>query len=350
VERCSAAASFPTTIAGYAQALGWFERFGQIDALAVESTGSYAAALVRYLREHDIRVMEVNQPHPHTRRRIGKSDPIDAEMAARMLLAGKATVIPKHTTGVVESIRVLRVARESALKARTAAMLQLGDLIITAPQPLRDRLAQRKTLRGQASICARFRLSVADRRDPHHATKLALRSIAQRIDSLDREIIELDRELEQRVKQAAPRTIQLLGISIGHAGQLLTTAGENIDRLTGESSFAAHCGASPIPASSGKTSRHRLNPGGNRDANRALHLIAVVRLRYCPRTRAYAERRTREGKSKREIIRCLRRYIAREVYNTLLADLTALSPSAPPRSVTSIHCGGFSSGITRRRA
>jgi transposase len=343
-------ASFPTTTAGYAQALEWLERFGQLDAVAVESTGSYAAALVRYLREHDVRVVEVNQPHPHTRRRIGKSDPIDAEMAARLLLAGKATVIPKHTSGVVESIRVLRVARESAMKARTAATLQLGDLIITAPQPLRDRLARRKTLRGKASICARFRRSVGDLRDPHHAAKLALRSIAQRISSLDREIAELDRELEQLVKQAAPRTIQLLGISTRHAGQLLTTAGENIDRLKGESSFAALCGASPIPASSGKTSRHRLNPGGNRDANRALHLIAVVRLRYCPRTRAYAQRRAREGKSKREIIRCLKRYIAREVYNTLLADLTALSPSAPPRSITAIHCGGFGSGITRRRA
>jgi transposase len=342
-------ASFPTTTVGYAQALQWLERFGAVDAVAVESTGSYAAALVRYLRERDVQVAEVNQPHPHTRRRVGKSDPIDAEMAARQLLAGKATTVPKQTSGIVESIRLLRVARESAMKARTAATLQLGDLIITAPQPLRDRLAKRKTLRGKAGLCARFRASSADLSDPLHAAKLALRSLAQRIESLEREINTLDHELEQLVKQAAPRTIKLLGISTGHAGQLLTTAGENIGRLKGESSFAALCGASPTPASSGKTSRHRLNPGGNRDANRALHLIAVVRLRYCQRTRAYAERRAREGKSKREITRCLKRYIARQVYNTLLADLTALDAAAPPRSITVIHCGGFGSGITRRR-
>jgi transposase len=143
-------------------------------------------------------------------------------------------------------------------------------------------------------------------------------------------------------------TVQLLGISTGHAGQLLTTAGQNIDRLTSEASFAALCGASPIPASSGKTSRHRLNPGGDRDANRALHLIAVVRLRYCQRTRAYAARRAREGKSKREIIRCLKRYIAREVYNTLRADLAELQPR-PPRATTTILCGSPGFGITRKR-
>jgi transposase len=236
---------------------------------------------------------------------VGKSDRLDAEMAARQLLAGTATVVPKQTTGIVEAIRLLRVARESAVKARTAATLQIGDLIITAPEPLRDRLAARKSLRGNASICARFRISAADMADPSVAAKLALRTIAQRIEMLDHEIAALDRELEQLVKRAAPRTIQLLGISTGHAGQLLTTAGENIERLTSESSFAALCGASPIPASSGKRSRHRLNPGGDRDANQALHLIAVVRLRYCQRTRAYAQRRTREGKSKREITRCL---------------------------------------------
>jgi transposase len=340
--------SFPTDTPGYAQALDWLEGFGSIDAIAVESTGSYAAALVRYLRAHGLKVVEINQPHAHTRRRVGKSDPIDAELAARLMLTGKATAIPKQTDGIVESIRMLRVARNSAVKARTIATVQIRDLTITAPQQLRDQLATRKSLRGKAAVCARFRITAGELRNPLAAAKFALRSLAHRIESLDREIAVLDAQLEQLVAIAAPRTLQLLGVSTGHAGQMLITAGQNIDRLHGEASFAAICGASPIPASSGKTTRHRLNPGGDRQANRALHLIAVCRLRYCPRTRAYAERRAREGKSQREIMRCLKRYIAREVYTTLSADLADLAhrPIAP---TTTILCGSPGYGITRSR-
>lgn len=342
------AKSFPTTTPGYRQLLDWLSGFGEIDAVAVESTGSYAAALARYLREHDIRVVEVNQPHAHTRRRVGKSDPIDAEMAARLFLAGKAKAVPKQTDGIVESIRLLRAARHSAVKSRSAAIVQLRDIIITGPQELRDQLSSRKTLRGKGAVCARFRPSAGELRSPSQAAKFALRSIAQRIETLDREIASLDRELEQVVRAAAPRTTQLLGISTGHAGQLLVTAGQNIDRLRGEGSYAALCGASPIPASSGKTTRHRLNYGGDRQANRALHLIAVCRLRYCPRTRAYAKRRTAEGKTKLEIMRCLKRYIAREVYNSLRADL-AETPQPPPRQIVTIMCGSPAFGITRNR-
>jgi transposase len=341
--------SFPTTTDGYARALDWLRGFGEVQAIAVESTGSYAAALVRYLREHDIDVAEVNQPHPHTRRRVGKSDPLDAELAARLLLAGKATVTPKQTDGVVESIRMLRVARSSAVKARTAAIVQIRDLIITAPQTLREQLAEPKTLRGKATICTRFRLGDRDLADPSHAAKLALRSLARRVLALDDEIELLDRELKQLVAIAAPRTTQLLGISTGHAGQLLVTAGQNIERLKGQGSFAALCGVSPIPASSGKRTRHRLNPGGDRQANRALHLIAICRLSCCPRTRAYAARRAREGKTQREIIRCLKRYIAREIYNTLRTDLADLRPLAPPPPTTTILCGSPGFGTTRKR-
>jgi transposase len=340
--------SFPTTTSGYRQLLDWLSGFGEIDALAVESTGAYAAALVRYLREHDITVVEVNQPHAHTRRRVGKSDPIDAEMAARLFLAGKAKAVPKQTDGIVESIRLLRVARHSAVKSRSAALVQVRDLIITAPQELRDQLSHRKTLRGKATVCARFRPSARQLRSPSQAAKFALRSLAQRIECLDREITALDRELEQLVAAAAPRTIGLLGISTGHAGQLLVTAGQNIDRLHGESSFAMLCGASPIPASSGKTTRHRLNYGGDRQANRALHLIAVCRLRYCERTRAYVKRRTAEGKTQREIMRCLKRYIAREVYNLLRVDLADTSQPRP-LVATTIMCGTPGFGITRKR-
>ncbi len=339
---------FPTTTPGYRALLAWLRGFGEVDVVAVESTGCYAAALVRYLRTQDVRIVEVNRSHAHSRRRRGKSDPIDAELAARVALAGEATTVPKRSDGIVESIRLLRVARESAVKARSAAMVQLRDLTVTAPQALRDQLCCRKTIRGKTALCRRLRPSTGELGDPIHAAKFALRSIAQRIESLDAEIAVLDRQLEQLVRTAAPRTTELLGISTGHAGRLLVTAGQNIDRLRGEAAFAALCGASPVPASSGKTTRHRLNYGGDRQANRALHLIAVCRLRYCERTRAYAQRRSAEGKTKPEIMRCLKRYIARETYHALRADLAQLQHPRP-RHTTIIACGAGPIGTTRHR-
>lgn len=342
--------TFATTFVGYAALLDWLRAFGRVDVVAIESTGAYAAGLVRYLREHDIRVLEVNQPHAHTRRRRGKSDPIDAEMAARLALAGKATTLPKQTDGIVESIRLLRVTRNGAVKARSAALVGLSQLIITAPQQLREQLAGRTSIRGKATMCRKLRPALSDLDQPTHAAKLALRSLARRIEQLDREIAELDEQLKALVARAAPRTTRLLGISTGHAGQLLVTAGQNIERLHGEGAFAALCGASPIPASSGRTTRHRLNYGGDRDANRALHMIAVCRLRYCPRTQAYAARRTKEGKTKREIIRCLKRYIAREAYHALQADLADLGElrTPRPRQTVVITCGAGFVGRSRR--
>jgi transposase len=343
------ARGFEVSTSGYRELLAWLRAFGELDVVAVESTGAYAAGLVRYLDANGARVLEVNQPHAHTRRRRGKSDSIDAELAARLALAGKATTIPKQTDGIVESIRQLRVARQSAVKARAAALVQLGELIITAPQQLRDQLSVRKTLRGKAASCRRLRPSSGELGTPTHAARFALRSIAQRIAMLDQEIASLDQQLQPLVRAAAPRTIRLMGISTQHAAQLLITAGQNIDRLRSEAAYAALCGTNPIPASSGKTSRHRLNYGGNRDANRTLHLIAVCRLRYCQRSRAYAARRTSEGKTKPEILRCLKRYIARETYHTLLADLADLATPPATSTTTTIHCGGFGSGITRHR-
>ncbi len=336
--------TFTTTFAGYAGLLEWLRAFGRVKVVAIESTGAYAAGLVCYLREHDIGVLEVNQPHAHTRRRRGNSDPIDAEMAARLALAGKATAISKQTDAIVESIRLLRVTRDGAVKARSAAIVQLSQLIVTAPQQLREQLAVRRSIRGKATLCRKLRPSVSDLDQPSQAAKLALRSLARRIEELDLEIAELDEQLKLLVARAAPRTTQLLGISTGHAGQLLLSAGQNIERMRGEGAFAALCGASPIPASFGHTTRHRLNYGGDRAANRALHMIAVCRLRYCARTQAYAARRTKEGKTKREIIRCLKRHIAREAYHALQADLADLAapqarghatPSRPPAAPAS---------------
>jgi transposase len=258
-------------------------------------------------------------------------------------------VIPKATEGIVESIRQLRVARDSAIKARSAALHQLSEMIVTAPDELRQQLTTRKTTRGKATLCSRLRPDSARVGQPGQAAKLALRSLARRITELDAEIAELDEHLVPLVAAAAPRTTQLLAVSTGHAGQLLTTAGQNIERLRHEGAFAALCGASPISVSSGRTDRHRLNYGGDRDANRALHMIAVCRLRYCHRSHAYAERRTAEGKTKPEIIRCLKRCIAREIYHALSADLADLNrPPRPPHTVT-ITCGAGPIGRTRRR-
>jgi transposase len=316
--------AFPATGVGYAELLGWLRGFGTIAVVGVESTGSYGAALTRFLLKAGVRVVEVNQPHAHLRRRRGKTDAVDAEAAARKVLSGEATAIPKDMDGPVEAIRQIRLARRSAVSARTTALCQLGDLIVTAPAELRARLS-RKTLRGQANICTRLRPNRRALTDPVQAAKLALSTLARRIAALDVEIAQWDKHLEPLVRAVAPRTIALLGIGPQHAGQLLVTAGQNITRLHSEAAFAHLCGVDPIPASSGKTTRYRLNPGGDRDANSALYMIAVVRLRYCERTQAYAARRTAEGHSKREILRCLKRYIAREVYRTLRADLADLA-------------------------
>jgi transposase len=345
--RLLATHTFPAGAAGYRDLLAWAMGFGTVSVLGVESTGSYAAGLVRYLRREGQQVLEVNQPHPHTRRRRGKSDPIDAELAARHVLAGNRPVIAKDTTGIVEAIRQLRVAREGAVKARTAALNALGGLIVSAPEELRREILARKTTRGRASLCARFRPDLERLDEPEQAAKTALRSIAQRIKALDAEIADLAAKLKQLVNQVAPHTTARIAVSAGHASTLIVTAGQNIDRLHREGSFAALCGASPIPVSTGRTDRHRLNHGGDRDANRALHMIAVCRLRYCQRTRAYAERRTAEGKTKTEIIRCLKRYIAREIYHALVADLTpGIATWKPPDPIITITCGAGMIGRT----
>lgn len=316
-------AEFPTTSNGYAALRDWLGAFGPIIAVGVESTGSYGAGLTRDLTAHGVQVLEINQPHPHTRARRGKSDPIDAEAAARKVLSGQATGAAKNTSGIVEAIRELSVARDGAVKARTAALGQLGDLLVTAPTALREQFGCRKTLEGKATLCARLRPSTAADR-PTRAAKLALRSVARRIQVLNEEITTLDTELDRLVATAAPETLSLLGLGTQHTATLLIAAGENIDRFSSEAAFAHLCAAAPIPVSSGRTDRHRLNHAGNRAANRALHMIVIVRLRYCEQTKAYMERRTTEGRTKKEVIRCLKRYVAREIYRTLRADLSTL--------------------------
>jgi transposase len=314
---------FPATSSGYRQLLGWLRRHGQLRAVGVEGTGSYGAGLTRVLLDQGVTVVEVDRPDRRTRRQRGKSDPIDAEAAARAVLAGVASAAPKRRDGIVESIRALRTARSGAVKARTAAINQLKGLLVTAPASLREALDGRSTP-ALVGACARLRPDQTALADPVQGCKAALVVVAQRIQLLDQEVTLADQRLATLVGRAAPRLLQLLAIGNDHAGQLLVTAGQHPERLRGEAAFAHLCGVAPIPASSGKTHRHRLHRGGDRDANRALHLAVVVRMRFCPRTRAYVERRTKEGLAKPEIIRCVKRYLAREVYHALVADFEAL--------------------------
>ncbi|MCY3950372.1 MAG: transposase [Acidimicrobiaceae bacterium] len=242
--------SFPATSAGYRSTHGWLCSFGPVAAVSVESTGSYGAALTRTLVEQGCGVIEINQPHAHLRARRGKNDAIDAEAAARKVLSGEATAAAKDTSGIVESIRQLSVARNSAVKARSAALCQLGDLLVTAPATLREQLDTRRSLEAKAGVCARLRPDPDRLADPAQAAKAALRSLGHRIARLGAEADELGRRLDRLVATAAPATTSRLGCGTHHTAALLVAAGQNIDRLGSEASFAHLCGTAPIPASS----------------------------------------------------------------------------------------------------
>jgi transposase len=317
---------FPTTPSGYRSLLAWMAGHGQLERVGIEGTGTYGAALTRQLRAAGVQVVEVDRPDRKARRAHGKSDPLDAYSAARSALAGTATGTPKARDGRVEAIRALRVARSSAVKARSQTTNQLKSLLITAPAELREQLRSLTTT-ALIATCARLR-PTGDVADPATAIKTALRRLARRHEYLSAEIGDADTELRALVTAAAPSLIALPGVGPEVAGQLLTTLGDNPERLHSEAAFAHLCGVAPIPASSGRTHRHRLNRGGDRAANNALYVVVLGRLRYDPRTRAYAARRTTEGLSKPEIIRCLKRYVARELYN-------ALQPTQQPKDLAS---------------
>jgi transposase len=306
--------SIPTTPTGYQDLLAWARGLGEPIAWGVEGTSSYGAALARFLTAHGQVVLEVNRPDRQARRRHGKSDPLDAEAAARAVQAGQATVAPKTGTGQVEMIRVLRVARQTAIRARTQAINATKALLVTAPVELREQL---RGLPATMLVPAAAALEPGAITSPLAAAMLALRTVAQRYQALDAEVTTLTAELDRLVATAAPKLVALFGAGQDSAGALLVAAGDNPDRLHSEAAFSMLCGSSPIQASSGKTVRHRLNRGGNRQANAALYRIVLVRLRYHQPTKAYVARRLAEGKSKQEIIRCLKRYVVREVFAAL---------------------------------
>jgi transposase len=312
--------SVPATAAGYRRLAAWAGALGEILAFGVEGTGSYGAGLSRVLQAAGYRVLEVNRPDRSTRRRVGKSDPIDAEAAARAVLAGTASGAPKTGTSTVEMIRMLKLAKDSATKARTQAINQIKAILVTAPPELREALTGLPT---SALLDRCTALPAAAALDtPTQAAERTLGVLARRAQALTEEINALRSDIDQLTTRAAAPLRELFAVGPDTAATLLATAGDNPTRLRSEAAFAALCGASPIPASSGRTVRHRLNRGGDRHANAALHQIAVVRLRWHPPTRAYMTRRLTEGKTKTEIIRCLKRYIAREIYRTLCPPTT----------------------------
>jgi transposase len=315
---------FPATTAGYTALAAWLHSFGRVATVGVEGTGSYGAGLARALTAAGISVVEVNRPDRRTRRTTGKSDPIDAVAAARAVLAGQATATPKTRTGPVEAIRVMRLARAGAVKARTAALNQLKDLITTAPEPLRTQLRAVKPAQRPAA-CAALDIDEDHLHDPAEATKAALQSIATRVLTLTTEIKHADARLTPLVAATAPTLLALPGVGPEVAGQLLCTAGDNPHRLHNEAALARLCGTAPIPASSGTTHRHRLHRGGDRHANAALYTITLCRLHYDQRTRDYMHRRTQQGLTTKEIIRCLKRYITRDIFKALTKDLATLN-------------------------
>ena len=324
-----AVAEFRTTSAGHRELLGWLSGFGPVARVGVEGTGSYGAGLARFLRAAGVQVVEVDRPNRQARRRSGKSDPLDAVEAARAALSGRACGAAKSRDGNVEAIRALVVAKRSARSAKIQALNQIRHLSFTAPDGLRHRLAgvSRQQLAARAGA---LRPATGEGADPVIAatktsrkssgvptTMTALRILGRRVLALDEEKARIDALLAVLVTQTAPQLLMVFGVGIDTAAALLVTAGDNPGRLRSEAAWAHLCGTAPIPASSGKVTRYRLNRGGDRQANRALWGIVITRLRNDPRTRAYMARRLAESRSKPEVIRILKRYVAREVYHRL---------------------------------
>jgi transposase len=283
----------------------------RVALVGVEGTGSYGAGLARHLAAAGIRVVEVDRADRQDRRRNGKSGPLDAVSAARAALSGRASGAPKGGDGAVEAIRALMVAKRSARSERTQAINQARALILTGADGLRDRFAGKRAPRLAEAIAA-LRPRSGDAAG--YAVRTALRELGRRVEFLDAQIARLDDLIVPLVTARAPDLLALYGVGPDTAAMLLVAAGDHPERLRSEAAWAHMCGVAPIPASSGKTRRHRLNRGGNREANHALWRIVITRMSRHPATVAYVERRTAEGLSKKEIIRCLKRYVAREVY------------------------------------
>jgi transposase len=307
--------AFPADTAGYWDLLRWLVDFGDVSLVGVEGTGSYGVGLARFLHEEGIAVVEVDRPNRQTRRKVGKSDPTDAVAAARAALSGAAAVVPKTRNGPMEQMRVLLVARRSARSQRIQTLNQLRQLVFCAPEPIRVRFKDRYQ-KGLVSEAAKMRPRKGS--DPVvFTTNTVVRDLARRIQGLTVEMRTIDQVLVELIVATAPSLLELYGVGPDTAASLLVTAGDNPTRLHSERSWAHLCGVTPIPASSGKTIRYRLNRGGDRNANAALHRIVLTRMSSHDETRAYVTRRRTEGLNTAEIMRCLKRYVARQVFKHL---------------------------------
>ena len=308
--------SFPTDSAGYELLTAWLVGFGTVIRVGVEGTGSYGVGLARHLHREGIVVVEVDRQNRQIRRKLGKSDPIDAVSAARAALSGSAKTTPKRRDGTVEQMRVLMIARRSARMQRNQTLNQLRQIVITGPDEVRARFKDRyKT--GLVTEAAAMRPRKSS--DPIvFTTNTVIRGLARRIQDLNDEMRTIDRTLEELIGETAPSLLDCYGVGAVTAATLLVTAGDNPDRLHTERSWAHLCGVSPVPTGTGKTSgRVRLNHGGDRHANAALYQIVLTRMSSDDETRNYVRRRRAEGLSTREIMRCLKRYVARQTFKHL---------------------------------
>lgn len=301
---------------GYTTLLGRLQEVEGLATVGIEGTNSYGAELTRVLLAAGFTVLEVLRPTRQVRRMDGKSDPVDAIAAARQVLTGHGTSTPKDTDPPVEALRYLLTARRNLVRASSRMITAIKSLLITAPESVRSPL---RDLENPALIA---RLAACrpgnDMADPAAAAKHAMKLLARDYQRLHVEADDLENQMRQLVTAINPTLLDVFGSGAITSAQLLVTAGDNSERIATEAQFAHLGGAAPIPASSGKTRRFRLNRGGDRQANAALHRIAPIRMRYDPRTRVYVERRTDENLSKKEILRCLKRAIAREIHRVLL--------------------------------
>lgn len=300
---------------GFKQLLEWAPGFGKVLAFGIEGTGSYGATLTSFLRRHGHKVVEAGRPDRRSRRANGKSDTLDAENAARSVLAGFATATPKSADGAVEMIRQLKIAHDSAVTDRSAAMVTMKAMLVHGSDELR-----RETSRKSQIMLARHLAALRPRTlaSPDDALRHSLRSLARRWQQLDAEAKELSSMIAQLVVDTAPQLLEQFGIGVDTAAEILIVVGDNPERIRSEAAFAKLAGISPVPTGSGMTSgRHRVNHGGHRQLNAAIYRTVIVRMRFHEPTVAYVARRTAEGKSKREIIRCLKRYVIREVYHLI---------------------------------
>jgi transposase len=300
--------SEPASARGYLALLRWAQALGE-PAFAIEGSGSYGSGLTRVLLASGAEVYECERPRRRERGR-SKSDLLDAALAARRLLSGDGLSRPRGG-GPREDLRLLLAERRGTVRAQTATSNQLQAVLVVAPERLRGRLGE---LRGQHLIaaCARLRPGPVAERVPSGV----LRRLGRRAQALAEELAALDRELEQLVAELVPELLAECGVGAVCAAQLVVSSGDP-QRMRKEASFAALAGTSPVEASSGKQQRHRLNRGGDRQLNRALHVIALNRVRYHRETAAYYRRLLDSGKSAREARRCVKRALARYFYRRL---------------------------------